>query len=102
VASAFGGKSLQVFAISFPPHPHWHVLVLEGGFTDHDRFVYLPIGTDEGMLKSLARSDAGTVSAKEADRPGSCRYAQVVATFRLPVLTRNVKDFKDIPGLSLL
>jgi hypothetical protein len=24
-------------------HPHWHVLVLEGGFTKYDRFVYLPI-----------------------------------------------------------
>ncbi len=32
-------------------HPHWHVLVLEGGFTKHDRFVYLPIGADDGMLK---------------------------------------------------
>jgi len=34
-------------------HPHWHVLVLvlEGGFTKHDRFVYMPIGADEGMLK---------------------------------------------------
>lgn len=32
-------------------HPHWLVLVLEGGFTDHDRFVYLPIGANDGMLK---------------------------------------------------
>jgi len=32
-------------------HPHWHVLVLEDGFTDFDRFVYLPIGADGGMLK---------------------------------------------------
>jgi len=32
-------------------HPHWHVLVLEGGFTEHDRFVYLPLGADEGLLK---------------------------------------------------
>jgi hypothetical protein len=32
-------------------HPHWHVLVLEGGFTAYDPFVYLPIGADEGMLK---------------------------------------------------
>jgi hypothetical protein len=32
-------------------HPHWHVLVLEGGFTKYDRFVYLPIGADDGMLK---------------------------------------------------
>jgi len=27
------------------------VLVLEGGFTRFDHFVYLPIGADEGMLK---------------------------------------------------
>lgn len=32
-------------------HPHWHVLVLDGGFTKYDRFVYLPIGADEGILK---------------------------------------------------
>jgi len=32
-------------------HPHWHVLALEGGFTNYDRFVYLPIGADEGMLR---------------------------------------------------
>jgi hypothetical protein len=32
-------------------HPHWHVLVLEGGFTKHDRFVYLPLGADDGLLK---------------------------------------------------
>jgi len=31
-------------------HPHWHVLVLEGGFTGHDRFVHLPLGANEGML----------------------------------------------------
>jgi hypothetical protein len=32
-------------------HPHWHVLVLEGGFTKYDRFVYLPLGADDRMLK---------------------------------------------------
>lgn len=32
-------------------HPHWHVLVLEGGFTKRDRFVYLPLGADYEMLK---------------------------------------------------
>lgn len=32
-------------------HPHWHVLVLEGGFTKYDRFVYLPIATVDGILK---------------------------------------------------
>lgn len=32
-------------------HPHWHVLVLEGGFTRYDRFLYLPLGAEKGMLK---------------------------------------------------
>jgi hypothetical protein len=32
-------------------HPHWHVLVLEGGFTRYDRFVYLPIGAVNTGLK---------------------------------------------------
>jgi hypothetical protein len=41
-------------------HPHWHVLVLEGGFTGHDRFVYLPIGAERGFsacppLRSVLR-----------------------------------------------
>ena len=32
-------------------HPHWHVLVLEGGFDQWDRYVYLPLGCDAGLLK---------------------------------------------------
>ena len=32
-------------------HPHWHVLVLEGGFTIYDRFVHLPPGANKGMLR---------------------------------------------------
>ena len=32
-------------------HPHWHVLVLEGGFDEWGRFVYLPLGCDAGLLK---------------------------------------------------
>jgi len=32
-------------------HPHWHVLVLEGGFDKWGRFVYLPLGCDAGLLK---------------------------------------------------
>jgi len=32
-------------------YPHWHILVLEGAFTRFDRFVYLPLGTNEGMLR---------------------------------------------------
>jgi hypothetical protein len=46
-------------------HPHWHVLVLEGGFTKYDRFVYLPIGTDEGMLKVWQTAILALLQRKE-------------------------------------
>ncbi|MGO9309706.1 MAG: hypothetical protein ACLQDL_11870 [Spirochaetia bacterium] len=25
-------------------HPHWHAIVLEGGFDRHDRFFFIPLG----------------------------------------------------------
>jgi len=31
-------------------HPHWHVLILEDGFTEHDRSIYLPLGAYDGLL----------------------------------------------------
>jgi hypothetical protein len=43
--------SFQSFGEFARFHPHWHVLVLEGGFTAKDRFIYLPMGADEGMVK---------------------------------------------------
>lgn len=46
-------------------HPHWHVLVLEGGFTTYDRFVYLPISSDEGMCKVWRNAILGTFLKKE-------------------------------------
>jgi predicted Zn-ribbon and HTH transcriptional regulator len=58
--SEAAGRSLQCgCVVSFQSfgefarfHPHWHVLVLEGGFTSNDRFVYLPLGADDGMVKA--------------------------------------------------
>ena len=43
--------SYQSFGEFAKFHPHWHVLVLEGGFSEHDRFVYLPLSANEGLLK---------------------------------------------------
>jgi hypothetical protein len=48
--SLVAGKELQSgCVVSFQSfgefarfHPHWHVIVLEGGFTQYDKFVYLP------------------------------------------------------------
>lgn len=42
-----------------PIPPHWHVLVLDGGFTTYDRFVYLPISIEsETRLFSKADREA--------------------------------------------
>ncbi|WP_211233429.1 IS91 family transposase [Salinispira pacifica] len=57
--SLVAGKTLQSgCVVSFQSfgefarfHPHWHVIVLEGGFTKYDKFVYLPIGADKGFVK---------------------------------------------------
>ncbi|MCG7853799.1 MAG: transposase [Methanosarcinaceae archaeon] len=43
--------SYQSFGGSARFNPDWHVHILEGGFSKYDRFVYLPIGDDDGMLK---------------------------------------------------
>jgi len=40
-------SSLQTFGEYASWHPHWHTIVLEGGFDRWDRFVYIPIGANE-------------------------------------------------------
>ena len=30
-------------------HPHWHTIVLEGGFDSHDRFFFIPIGASDAL-----------------------------------------------------
>jgi hypothetical protein len=57
--------SYQFFGEFARFHPHWHVLVLEGGFTTYDRFVYLPIGTDEGLLKVWQAAILALLQRKE-------------------------------------
>jgi hypothetical protein len=43
--------------------PHWHTIVLEGGFDTHDRFFFIPIGAG-ACLQELWRNpySAGTIA----------------------------------------
>jgi hypothetical protein len=37
-------------------HPHWHGLLLEGGFDDDGNFVYLPVSNTKGMTELFRRT----------------------------------------------
>jgi hypothetical protein len=38
-------------------NPHWHMIVLEGGFDRHDRFFFIPIGAGEALCEVWRRTD---------------------------------------------
>jgi hypothetical protein len=42
-------SSLQTFGEYASWHPHWHTIVLEGGFDRWDRFVFIPIGASDEL-----------------------------------------------------
>ncbi|MBN2353700.1 MAG: transposase [Spirochaetales bacterium] len=44
-------SSLQTFGEYAAWHPHWHTIVLEGGFDRYDRFVFIPIGASEELVE---------------------------------------------------
>ena len=44
-------SSLQSFGEYASRHPHWHTIVLEGGFDRWDRFVFIPIGASEELAE---------------------------------------------------
>jgi hypothetical protein len=44
-------SSLQTFGEYASWHPHWHTIVLEGGFDSWDRFVFIPIGASEELVE---------------------------------------------------
>jgi hypothetical protein len=37
-------------------HPHWHTIVLEGGFDRHDTFFYIPLGATAALTEIWRRS----------------------------------------------
>lgn len=86
-------------------HPHWHVLVLEGGFTRYDRFVYLPIGADEFMDQLVAHlpprrvqlirrygAYAEKVRNQWKQRPGIYRFAPECRQQTHPIQSRTSKE----------
>jgi hypothetical protein len=38
-----------------PCNPHWHAIVLEGGFDDRDKFVHIPVGNFNMMSEYFRR-----------------------------------------------
>lgn len=54
-------SSLQTFGEYAGWNPHWHLIVLDGGFDRYDRFVYIPIRTSEKLEKLYWDSDTDTV-----------------------------------------
>jgi hypothetical protein len=36
-------------------HPHWHTIVLEGGFDRHDTFFYIPLGATAALIEIWRR-----------------------------------------------
>jgi len=48
-------SSHQTFGEYASWHPHWHTLVLEGGFDQYDRFYFIPLGASEGLQELWRR-----------------------------------------------
>jgi len=54
-------SSHQTFGEFAAWHPHWHAIVLEGGFDSHDRFFFFPLGANEA-LSEIWRLSGGKVA----------------------------------------
>ena len=47
--------SHQTFGDFARPNPHWHGILLEGGFDEDGKFVYLPISSTKQMTELFRR-----------------------------------------------
>jgi hypothetical protein len=52
-------SSHQTFGEFAAFHPHWHTIVLEGGFDSHDRFFFIPIGAGADLQELWRRRVIG-------------------------------------------
>ena len=52
-------SSHQTFGEFATFHPHWHTIVLEGGFDCSDRFFFIPIGASEALQELWRRRVIG-------------------------------------------
>jgi hypothetical protein len=44
-------SSLQTFGEYTSWNPHWHTIVLEGGFDRYDKFFFIPLGASEELVQ---------------------------------------------------
>jgi len=57
-------SSLQTFGEYASWNPHWHTIVLEGGFDRHDKFFFIPIGASEELSELWRREVIGFFVSK--------------------------------------
>jgi hypothetical protein len=48
--------SHQTFGDFTKPNPHWHRLLIKGGFDDEGNFVYLPVSNTKKMTELFSRN----------------------------------------------
>ena len=48
-------SSLQSFGEYAAWNPHWHTIVLEGGFDRYDKFVFIPLGASKELVELWRR-----------------------------------------------
>ena len=58
-------SSLQTFGEYASWHPHWHTIVLEGGFDRWDRFVFIPIGASAELAQLWRCKVVGLFTARK-------------------------------------
>lgn len=74
-------SSHQTFGEYTSWHPHWHSIVLEGGFDRQDRFFFIPIGAGEALCEAWRRRvvalflDKGLLNAEFARTLLSWRHS---------------------------
>jgi hypothetical protein len=64
-------SSHQTFGEHASRHPHWHTIVLEGGFDRWDRFTFIPISAGDELVVSMREAVLGFL-----DGHHPCRRAQ--------------------------
>jgi hypothetical protein len=54
-------------------HPHWHTIVLEGGFDHHDRFFFIPLGATAALTEIWRRHVVALFLHKDLLNPDFAR-----------------------------
>jgi Putative transposase len=70
-------------------HPHWHAIVLEGGFDSHDRFFFIPLGANEALSEIWRRRAVALFLSKGLLNPDFARKLTQLEALRLFYRKRN-------------